>query len=84
MRVSKVFPPIVTRMIAVGEETGRMDEMLVKISDYYDTEVEYAIKNLSTMIEPILIVIIGGMVLFLALGIFLPMWDMISLMKNNI
>jgi len=82
MRVSKVFPPIVTRMIAVGEETGRMDEMLVKISDYYDTEVEYAIKNLSTMIEPILIVIIGGMVLFLALGIFLPMWDMISLMKK--
>ncbi|MBI5043774.1 MAG: type II secretion system F family protein, partial [Nitrospirae bacterium] len=64
MQVSKVFPPIVTRMIAVGEETGRMDEMLVKISDYYDTEVEYAIKNLSTMIEPILIVIIGGMVLF--------------------
>lgn len=82
MRVSKVFPPIVTRMMAVGEETGNMDEMLVKISDYYDTEVEYAIKNLSTLIEPILIVIIGGMVLFLALGIFLPMWNMISLMKG--
>ncbi len=82
MRVSKVFPPIVTRMMAVGEETGNMDDMLVKISDYYDTEVEYAIKNLSTLIEPILIVIIGGMVLFLALGIFLPMWNMISLMKG--
>ncbi len=82
MRVSKVFPPIVTRMIAVGEETGKMDEMLVKVSDYYDTEMEYAIKNLSTLIEPILIVIIGGMVLFLALGIFLPMWDMISLIKK--
>lgn len=82
MRVSNVFPPIVVRMIAVGEETGRMDEMLIKISDYYDTEVEYAIKNLSTMIEPILIVIIGGMVLFLALGVFLPMWDMISLIRK--
>ena len=82
MRVSKVFPPIVTRMIAVGEETGRMDEMLIKISDYYDTEVEYAIKNLSTLIEPILIVVIGGMVLFIALGVFLPMWDMISLIKK--
>jgi type II secretory pathway component PulF len=82
MRVSKVFPPIVVRMMAVGEETGNMDEMLVKVSDYYDTEVEYAIKNLSTLIEPILIVIIGGMVLFLALGIFLPMWNMISLMKG--
>lgn len=82
MRVSKIFPPIVTRMMAVGEETGNMDDMLVKISDYYDTEVEYAIKNLSTLIEPILIVIIGGMVLFLALGIFLPMWNMISLMKG--
>ncbi len=82
MQVSKVFPPIVTRMIAVGEETGKMDEMLVKVSDYYDIEMEYAIKNLSTLIEPILIVIIGGMVLFLALGIFLPMWDMISLIKK--
>jgi type II secretory pathway component PulF len=55
--------------------------MLTRVSEYYDREVEYAIRNLSTMIEPILLLFIGGMVLFLALGIFLPMWDMMSVFK---
>ena len=57
--------------------------MLTRVSEYYDREVEYAIRNLSTMIEPILLLFIGGMVLFLALGIFLPMWDMMSVFKGG-
>lgn len=76
------FPPIVSQMVAVGEETGALDEMLIKISDYYDLEVEYALKNLSTTIEPILVVVLAGGVLFLALGIFLPIWDMISVLRK--
>lgn len=79
---TKVFPPMVVQMVAVGEETGALDDMLNKISDYYDLEVDYAIRNLSTSIEPILLLFIGGAILFLALGIFLPMWDMINVMKR--
>ena len=76
------FPPIVVQMVAVGEETGALDDMLVKVSDYYDTEVEYALRNLSTTIEPVLIFVLAGAVLFLALGIFLPIWDIISVLKK--
>ncbi len=74
---STFFPNVVADMVAVGEETGRLDEMLFKAADYYDEEIEYAIKNLSSAIEPILLVFIAGMVLLLALGVFLPMWNMV-------
>ncbi|MBI4823383.1 MAG: type II secretion system F family protein [Nitrospirae bacterium] len=77
-----VFPSIVSQMVAVGEETGALDDMLLKVSDYYDLEVEYSIKNLSTTIEPVLIFLLAIGVLFLALGIFLPIWDMISVLKK--
>jgi type II secretory pathway component PulF len=83
MRVSKVFPPVVIQMVAVGEETGKMEEMMLKISDYYDMEVEYAIRNLSASLEPILLVVIGGIVLFLALAIFLPWWNLVSVFRGG-
>lgn len=82
MRVSKIFPPIVVQMVAIGEETGNMEQMLIKVSDYYDMEVEYAIRNLSTAIEPLLLLIIGGAVLLLALAIFMPWWNLMSLFKH--
>ncbi len=82
MTQTGAFPPMVVQMVAVGEETGALDEMLNKVADYYDLEVEYAIRNLSTSLEPILLLFIGGAVLFLALGVFLPMWDMISVLKK--
>ncbi len=82
MESSGLFPPLVVQMMAVGEETGQLDTMLNKVSDYYDTDVEYTLRNLSTMIEPILLLFVGGMVLFLALGIFLPMWNLMSLFKR--
>lgn len=82
MKTLGVFPPMVIQMVGVGEETGALDTMLNKVSDYYDLEVEYAIRNLATTLEPVLLLFIGGMVLFLALGIFLPIWDMISVIKK--
>jgi type II secretory pathway component PulF len=82
MEASDIFPPLLVQMVAVGEEAGNLDVMLNKVSDYYDMDVDYALRNLSTMIEPILLLFVGGMVLFLALGIFLPMWNMISLFKK--
>lgn len=71
-----VFTPVVLQMISVGEETGELDELLREVADMYQREVEYELKTLSSQIEPILIVLLGGLVLVLALGVFLPMWDL--------
>jgi MSHA biogenesis protein MshG len=70
------FTPVVLQMIAVGEESGSLDEMMEEIAGMYQGEVEYELKTLSQQIEPILIVALGIMVLILALGIFLPLWDL--------
>ena len=71
-----IFTPIVMQMVAVGEESGAVDDMMDEIGDMYRQEVEYELKTLGQQIEPILIVLLGIMVLILALGIFLPMWDL--------
>tara|TARA_R110002073_G_scaffold56746_2_gene144126 strand:+ start:173 stop:1447 length:1275 start_codon:yes stop_codon:yes gene_type:complete len=73
---SNMFSPIVLQMIAVGEETGAVDDLLSEVADFYDAEVEYDLKRLSDAIEPILITFIAGLVLILALGVFLPIWDL--------
>ena len=73
---SKMFSPLVLQMIAVGEETGTVDDLLSEVADFYDAEVEFDLKRLSDAIEPILITFIAGLVLILALGVFLPIWDL--------
>lgn len=73
---SGVFTPVVLQMVMVGEESGSLDDMMLEIADMYQREVEYELKTLSAQIEPILIVSLGIMVLILALGVFLPMWDL--------
>lgn len=78
-----MFTPLVIQMLAVGEETGAVDEMLEQVADFYDREVDYDLKNLTSAIEPILIIAIGAMVLVLALGVFLPMWDLIGAAKGH-
>lgn len=71
-----IFTPVVMQMVAVGEESGALDEMLDEIGQMYQQEVEYELKTLGQQIEPILIVCLGVLVLILALGVFLPMWDL--------
>lgn len=71
-----LFPPLVLQMISVGEESGAVDNLMAEVADYYDREVDYDIKNLSAAIQPILIVGLGAIVLILALGVFLPMWEL--------
>ena len=71
-----IFTPVVLQMIMVGEESGSLGEMLEEIGQMYQQEVEYELKTLSSKIEPLLIVMLGGMVLVLALGVFMPMWEM--------
>jgi MSHA biogenesis protein MshG len=78
-----LFPPLVIQMISVGEDTGAVDELLFNVADYYEREVDYAIKNLSAAIQPILIVFLGVLVLILALGVFLPMWDMVQIARRG-
>jgi MSHA biogenesis protein MshG len=71
-----VFTPVVLQMIAVGEETGELDTLLMEIAGMYERETDHAIKGLSSAIEPLLLLVIGAMVLVLALGVFMPLWGM--------
>ena len=77
-----LFPPMVGSMLSVGEETGRLDEMAESIAYYYDQEIKYTVAILTDLIEPILTVVIAVGVLGFALAIFLPMWDMISVLRK--
>ncbi|HEX6267416.1 MAG TPA: type II secretion system F family protein [Burkholderiales bacterium] len=71
-----VFTPVVLQMIAVGDETGELDDLMLEVAQLYEREVDYEIKTLAAQIEPILIVFLGVIVLILALGVFLPIWDL--------
>ncbi len=71
-----IFSPVVLQMIAVGEETGELDELMQEVAEMYEREVEYEVENLGARIEPILIIGLGILVLILALGVFLPLWDL--------
>jgi len=75
---SGLFTPLVMQMLAVGEETGQMDDMLQEVAMFYEREVAFDLKSLTAKIEPILITVVAVIVLILALGIFTPMWDMLS------
>ncbi len=79
--VSGMFTPLVLQMISVGEESGQVDALLAEVALFYESEVEYDVKQLSDRIEPIMIVIMAAFVVVLALGIFLPMWDMYNIQK---
>jgi len=74
-----MFTPVVMQMFSVGEEAGNLDEMMSFIADFYEEEVDYDVKTLSDKIEPLIYVAVGAMVLVLALGIFVPMWDIAQL-----
>jgi type II secretory pathway component PulF len=81
MRESGKFTPLVIQMVAVGESSGTIDEMLVRITEYYDIELENSIKKMTTYIEPALTLFMGVVVLFLALAVFLPWWNVAQLFK---
>jgi type IV pilus assembly protein PilC len=78
---AKYFPPMVVDMVAIGEETGNIEDMLKQVTLHYDDEVSYAVKRLSDLIGPILIVGLAAVVGFFALAIFLPMWDLTKMAR---
>ncbi|MEL7448923.1 MAG: type II secretion system F family protein, partial [Pseudomonadota bacterium] len=77
-----LFTPLIIQMIAVGEQTGALPELLTESAEHYEREVDYRLQNLSAALEPLLIVAVGGCVLILALGVFLPLWDMVGKAKG--
>jgi len=83
LKKSNVFPPMVIQMISVGEETGSLDTMLIKISDFYDREVDESVKALTSMIEPLIIVFMGGVIGSMVLALFLPMFELTSQMGKG-
>jgi MSHA biogenesis protein MshG len=83
LKTDHLFPPIVIQMVATGEETGRMDELLHSVSDYYDQQVTYLVWKLLTYVEPALLLVVGGGVLLMATSILVPMWDLVKLFKQG-
>jgi MSHA biogenesis protein MshG len=73
---SGVFTPVALQMVLVGEESGSLDDMMDEVADMYTREVQYDLKTLGAQIEPVLIVLLGVLVLIVALGVFLPIWDL--------
>ncbi len=78
MAGESIFPPMIVQMVAAGEEAGRLDELMEMVAEYYDKETEIVVKNMTTLIEPILLMFMAAIVVVLALGIFLPLWDLQS------
>jgi len=81
MKAAGLFPPVVVQMVATGEETGRMDELLSSVSDYYDQQAAYLLRKLITYVEPALLLIVGLGVLAMASAVLVPMWDMVNIFK---
>ena len=81
LTLSGIFPPMVTQMVAAGEQSGKLDDMLTEVSDFYDVELEYSIRNLTSIMEPAMIIIMGVIVGFIALSVLLPIFNLVKLFK---
>ena len=81
LQASGIFPPMVVQMVAVGERTGALDTMLSKVADFYDTEVEYAVAALTSVLEPMLIMVMGGIVGFIVISFYLPLFTLVGAIK---
>jgi type II secretory pathway component PulF len=81
LRKSPYFPELLIDMVSIGEKAGSLDDMLLSVAVYYEDEVAEMVENMSSLIEPIITVALGGMILLLALALFLPMWEMMTILK---
>ena len=82
MKHDKLFPPIAIQMVALGEESGKLDDLLTKCADFFDSQVDLIIQNLTSLLEPVLVVGLGLGVLVMALSVFLPMWNLVNVIKK--
>ena len=81
LKASGVFPPMVTQMVAIGERTGQLDNMLKKIADFYDEQIDAAVAALTSVLEPIIVIFMGFVVGGILIAMYLPMFDLISVIK---
>jgi type IV pilus assembly protein PilC len=81
LRDCPAFPPMVSQMVGVGEETGALDTMLAKIADFYDNEVEAAVKALTSILEPVMIIFVGGIVGVIVISMYLPLFSVYNSIK---
>ena len=79
MPITSIFPPLLIRMIAVGERSGELEPMLIRVADAYEQEVDSALSTLTSVLEPAMIVIMGSLVLFIVLAVLLPLFEINSL-----
>ena len=82
LKKSKVFPPMVTQMITVGEETAQLDRMLSKIADFYDDEIEAALTNLSSVLEPLIIILLGVILGTILVALYMPLFDLVNIVPR--
>ena len=80
---SKLFPPMVSQIIAVGEETSELDLMLLKVADHYEKEIDSRVETLSSVIEPVLILLLGLMVAAILISMYLPMFDLVNVVGGG-
>lgn len=80
---SVIFPPMVAQMIAVGEETSELDAMLLKVADYYERELDHKVETLASIIEPVLILILGLIVAAILVSMYLPMFDLVNMVGTG-
>jgi len=83
MRVEGTFPVLLVQIVHVGEESGKMDDLLIQVAEFYDTELEMMVKNMEALIEPFFIIFLGIFVSVLALGVFLPMWNIFEVIQQS-
>lgn len=83
LRADPLFPPVVTQMVSTGEETGRLDDLLQSVSDYYDQQTTYLVRKLVTYIEPALLILVGLGVLAMATSVLVPMWDLVKVFQHT-
>lgn len=81
-KTSGIFPPTVVQMVALGEKSGKLDDMLIEVASFYDRETEYTIRNITTALEPLLLLAMGGMVAFIALSVLLPIFNLIKVFRR--
>ena len=81
-KASGFFPPMVIQMISIGEKSGKLDEMLEEVAGFYDPEIEYTIKNLTSLLEPFMLLCMGLMVAFIALSVLLPIFNLMKVFRT--
>jgi type II secretory pathway component PulF len=80
--MSGVFPAMVIQMISIGEKSGKLDQMLFDVADFYDQEIDYAIRNTTAVLEPMLLLIMGSGVAFIALSVLMPIFNLVKVFRH--